>query len=132
MNNKDEQRRLLSEDALGQILAEQEHQELLPAIRFQGKAALVRLVTVARGHSGQSRYIARFLLGLYNGQRFPFDLTDFRCIDRQLFVDCLAVLRMDFQPEHDVHMYIDNGSEVFERLAIDWKIEDIEQLKLGK
>lgn len=129
MEDRSEARRLLSDDALKQIQAEQEHQELLPRIRYQGRAALLRLLDVANGHSGQSRYIVRFLLGCYNGTRFPFDLTDFRCIDRQLFEDCMAVLRMDFQPEHELHNYIDDGSEVFERLAVDWKIEDIEQLK---
>ncbi|MDU8545721.1 MULTISPECIES: hypothetical protein [Pseudomonas] len=132
MDDRSEARKVIASEALKQIQAEQEYQELMPTIRYQGKAALERLVKVAQGHSGQSRYIARFLLGCYNGSRFPFDLTDFRCIDRQLFDDCLTVLRMDFQPEKDVHEYVVNGSEVFERLAVDWNVEDIEQLKLMK
>ena len=132
MDDRSEARKVLASEALKQIQAEQEYQELLPTIRYQGKAALERLVKVAQGHSGQSRYIARFLLGCYNGSRFPFDLTDFRCIDRQLFNDYLFVLRMDFQPEKEVHEYIDNGSEVFEHLAIEWKVEDVKQLKLMK
>ena len=61
-------------------------------IETRGVAALQRLFTVANRDSGQCRYIARFLLGLYNGMRFPFDLTDLRAIDDDLFEDCMHVL----------------------------------------
>jgi hypothetical protein len=56
-----------------------------PAIEKAGVEALKRLWPVARGDTGQSRVIARFLLGCYNGRRFPFDLTDFRLLDFTLF-----------------------------------------------
>lgn len=79
--------------------------------------ALGRLLNVAQGHSGQCEYIANFLLGLYNGRRFKFDLSDFRCLDRKLFQDCMAVLRMDYAPQQEVHCY-------FESLAKDWNITD--------
>lgn len=52
-----------------------------PLIRATGLEALRRLVRIAKGDSGQCRYVASFLLGLYNGFRFKFDLTDFRAID---------------------------------------------------
>lgn len=67
----------------------------LPAIRLEGEAALRRLLPVAQRDTGQSSVIARFLLNLYNGDRFPFDLTDLRRLDYELFDDCLAVLKMD-------------------------------------
>lgn len=103
---------------------EEERRAALPLIRANGLEALHRLMQVAQGHSGQGRYIAAFLLGLYNGTRFPFDLTDLRCIDFELFEDCLAVLKMDFQPAREVHCYFANGGKLFEQLAKDWGIRD--------
>ncbi len=91
-----------------------------PQVLAEGTAALLRLFQVAQGDTGQSGRIARFLLGLYNGPRFPFDLTDFRAIDRALFADCMAVLRMDASPEQEVHRYFPNGGDAFERLAARW------------
>ena len=96
----------------------------LPAIRAAGLEALKRLLPIAQGNSGQCKYVAGFLLSLYNGRRFKFDLTDFRGLDRKIFDDCMAVLAMDFQPYQEVHEYFENGGKVFEQLARDWKIPD--------
>jgi hypothetical protein len=101
-----------------------ERQAALPQIRAEGLAALKRLLDVAHGHSGQCRYIAAFLLGIYNGTRFKFDLTDFRCIDHELFLDCMTVLHMDSQPEREVHQYFENGGQIWEQLAKDWGVRD--------
>lgn len=46
------------------------------------------------GTSG-GRVCARFLLGLYNGWRFPFDLTDLRLLDERYFRAAMVVLEMD-------------------------------------
>lgn len=89
-----------------------------------GVAALQRLLTIAHGHSGQCRYVAGFLLGLYNGTRFKFDLTDFRCLDTAIFVDCLMVLQMDHTPAREVHSYFQNGGRIWEQLAVEWNIRD--------
>jgi hypothetical protein len=96
-------------------------QAALPEIRAQGVEALKRLFKVANeGDSGQAGVIARFLLCLYNGYRFKFDLTDLRRLDGALHDDCLAVLRMDHTPLLEVHRYIENGQQEFERMARDW------------
>lgn len=89
-----------------------------------GVPALRRLLPIAQGHSGQCRIVAAFLLGLYNGTRFPFDMTDFRCLDRAIFEDCITVLKMDNSPMREVHTYFENGSAIFEQLAVDWNIKD--------
>lgn len=96
---------------------------LRPAIEADGIAALERLLPIAGSDTGQSRRIARFLLGLYNGHRFKFNLTDLRGLDDALHDDCLAVLRMDHCPAKEVHQYFDHGGEIFERLAADWGFE---------
>lgn len=64
----------------------------------QGLESLQHLYQVAQGDHGACRHVARFLLGLYNGTRYPFDLTDLRCLDRELFEHCMAVLRMTTPP----------------------------------
>jgi hypothetical protein len=102
----------------------------LPQIRAEGEAALKRLFDIANGHSGQCRYVAAFLLGLYNGSRFPFDLTYLRGVDYEIFDDCMTVLRMDYQPFREVHTYFDKGGQRFEALADNWGIVDMQRLGL--
>lgn len=92
----------------------------LPQIRADGEAALRRLLPIAQSDTGQSRRVAGFLLGLYNGSRFPFDLTDLRALDLGVFRDCMAVLAMDFNLEKEVHKHFENGSAIWERLAATW------------
>lgn len=99
-------------------------QNELPEIREKGEKALYRLLPIAKGHSGQCRYVAAFLLGLYNGQRFRFDLTDLRCVDYEIFADCMAVLRMDVLPIQEVHQFFEDGNALFEGLAERWGIKD--------
>lgn len=102
-------------------------EEALPSVREAGVEALHRLLKVAQGVTGQSGVAARFLLGLYNGPDFKFDLTDLRYMDSTLVEDCLALLRMDSNPEQEVHQYIENGQEIWQQLRRDW-ISDEGQL----
>ena len=95
-----------------------------------GVAALRRLYQVAQGESGQCRHIARFLLGLYNGARFPFDLTDLRGIDDALYEDCLRVLNMDARStKREVHAYFEDGGRKWEQMARDWRVVDMLALR---
>lgn len=87
--------------------------------------ALHRLWKIANGNSGQCRHVAAFLLGLYNGQRFKFDLTDFRCLDAEIFKDCLTVLCLDYRPMQEVHQHLGVPSAAFEKLAKDWGIKAV-------
>lgn len=88
--------------------------------RIDGEQALRRLLPIAQGNSGQCRIVAAFLLGLYNGTRFPFNLNDLRGLDYAIFKDAMTVLRMDYQPYEEVHCYFDNGGAIFEKMAADW------------
>lgn len=91
----------------------------------QGKAALFRLYEVAQGDTGQCRTIVRFLVGLYNGSAYPFDLTDLRTIDDALFEDCMALLRMDARYcVQEVHNYFDNGDARWQKMISDWNLKD--------
>lgn len=83
-----------------------------------GLPALERLAKVAERDTGQSETVRLFLLGLYNGYRFPFSLTSFRGLDKCLFDDCVLVLTLDARvTEQEIHHYIENGGELFERWA---------------
>lgn len=94
-------------------------------LQAAGIPALKNLLSVAQGDTGQSRIIACFLLGLYNDSRFPFTLTDLRCIDNSLFEDCMTVLRMDARAcQKEVHCYFEDGSRIWERLASEWLVRD--------
>ena len=71
--------------------------------------ALKRLWEVADRHRGTSggNTAGKFLLGLYNGYRFPFDLTDCRLLDARNMAALLSVLLMDSQPQAEVHVLLD-------------------------
>lgn len=89
-----------------------------------GEEALARLFEVAHRNSGQARKVASFLLGLYNGNRFPFNLNGLRLLDIDVFVDCIAVARMDYWGKKEVHMYFEGGGWRFEGFDKRWKISE--------
>jgi len=91
--------------------------------------SLVRLWNVTQKHdagTSGARAAALVLLGLYNGPRFPFDLTDLRVLDSNNVRDALAVITGDAtRCQREVHSWLnvitgrtDFGAR-FEHLA--WK-----------
>jgi hypothetical protein len=73
-------------------------------------AALRRLYELPKRHVGTSggNAAAKLLLGLYNGGRFPFDLTDLRLFDMKNFEAAITVLRMDAPScKAEVHTVLD-------------------------
>lgn len=97
-------------------------------VRAQDKDAgldsLVHLLAFTESDVGQAAVIARFLAGLYNGTDFPFDMTDLRGLDGDLFEHCLAVLRLDNRPTTEVHGYIPNGEARWEKMIAQWGLDD--------
>lgn len=90
------------------------------AIVTAGLDSLNRLVPIALRDTGQSGVVGRFLLGLYNGRDYRFDLTHLRGLDTSVFVDCMNVLLMDNQPEIEVHLRVANGEAIWQRLKEKW------------
>ncbi|MEH6490728.1 DUF7673 family protein [Halopseudomonas sp.] len=88
--------------------------------RELGLPALVRLVKVAQGNTGQSAHIGRFLLSLYNGRAYPLDPSSLRCIDYDLHQYCLCVLAMDYAPEQEVHELVVGGHQIWEQFKARW------------
>lgn len=83
-----------------------------------GLPALSRLAAIADRDTGQAGTVRNFLLGLYNGYRFPFNLVTLRGLDKALFDDCMAVLALDARATaKEIHCYLDNGDKCFQRWA---------------
>lgn len=104
-------------DALNRLAVEEAER---PYIRAQGIEALHKLLPVAQRDTGQSRVCAQFLLSLYNGNAFPFPLTDLRGLDTPLWDACIALLRLDRCPEMEVHQYVENGEAIWSELKRKW------------
>ena len=96
----------------------------------QGVVSLHYLFEIAQDSDGdQSRCVAAFLLSLYNGQRFPFDLTNLRGLDTDLFEHCMTVLRLDHRPDQEVHEYFENGNQLWEDMADLYRVVEVASLK---
>jgi hypothetical protein len=91
-------------------------------LRTIGTKSLQRLIPVSCEYSGQCRYVAGFLVGCYDGARYPFDLTDLRSVDHELFLDCLAVIRLLYETRDGIQANVPDGDEVFGRLIAQWSI----------
>jgi len=84
--------------------------------------ALVRLVGIAQGDTGQSRRVADFLLAWWNaGSCGGFDLTNLWAIDTAIAADMVAV--MGLVATH--HNYPDayGLGPAFERIVNEWRPE---------
>ena len=88
--------------------------------------ALAELWNVTQEHIGTSgaRVAAGVLLGLYNGTRFPLDLTELRCLDDRLRKAAFDVLQADAtRCQMEVHSWLnriamrDDFGQRFEHLA---------------
>lgn len=107
-------------NAMAKALA---YEQQRPAIVMAGIQALNRLIPIALNETGQSRIVGRFLLGLYNGEDFPFVLSDLRGLDMPLFQDCMLVLLMDYCPELEVHERVEDGGTIWQWLMERWAPE---------
>lgn len=107
------------DDAVNEFLAQIRAQEIeRETVLAAGLPALQRLVKIAQRDTGQAATVRLLLLGLYNGYRFPFNLTTLRDLDLVLFNDCMAVLTLDARSTvKEVHQYFKNGGELFEQFA---------------
>lgn len=85
----------------------------LDEITERARPALQRIVKAIEANpgTGQSRRLARFLAGLYNGQDYPFDLTELRGLDAELANACLDYLKYDRLGIKEVHKHLINDEK---------------------
>lgn len=86
------------------------------------------ILASTQDHSA-ARVAACLLLGLYNGDRFRFDLTELRRLDAANLKRALALLELDARPRMEVHEWLnrlygrtDFGAR-FEHLAHRWNLK---------
>jgi Ribbon-helix-helix domain len=96
----------------GQKLARTEAlEESTEAILERARSALGIIETAIRANptTGQTGRLVRFLAGVYNGQDYPFDLTDLRALDTRLANACLDYLNYDRLAKREVHHHLSGG-----------------------
>lgn len=93
--------------------------------------AAATLWNVAQRDTGQSSVCARLLLGLYNGSRFQFNLTDLRRLDADLRRAAFDLIGADATGgiSCEVHDLLNRATgrtdfgRRFEQLAYDWRMK---------
>ncbi|WP_336268767.1 DUF7673 family protein [Vreelandella arctica] len=105
-------------EALEALFAEEDETDLKrEQLDEKGPEALLRLVKVADGSSGQSQHCRRVLLSVYNGAAWPLDPTRLRVIDRELQEAALTLIEWSIHAFDEPHTYIRNGDHVMQGYA---------------
>lgn len=94
-------------------------------IKARALLGLRSIETAIAAHptSGQAKRLARFLAGVYNGQAYPFDLTELRALDTQLANACLDYLNYDRLGIDEVHKHLMRGERDLHRWLAEYGIE---------
>jgi hypothetical protein len=89
----------------------------LAAIKTRAIAALEVIEAAINEHpsTGQAKRLVRFLAGVYNGQDYPFDLTELCGLDPKLASACLDYLNFDRLGIDEVHKHLANGERDLHR-----------------
>lgn len=98
--------------------AEADAEQRLASVEKLGPTALLRLVEVARGDSGQSHHCRRILLAIYNGSRWPLDPTRLRALDGDLQQAALITLEWATFSRRELHEYLDDGEKLMRRFRL--------------
>jgi hypothetical protein len=96
----------------------------LAGIKTRAMAGLQTIEKAINGHptTGGARRLVRFLAGLYNGQDYPFDLTELRGLDTMLANACLDYLNYDRLGIAEVHKHLANGARDLHRWLEEYRI----------
>jgi len=97
----------------------------LAAIKSRAMPGLQAIEKAINDHptTGGAKHLVRFLAGLYNGQDYPFDLTESRGLDTKLANACLDYLNHDRFGIKQVHKHLGNGERDLHRWLKDYGID---------
>lgn len=103
--------KMMSELLAGNRLRMDALEHDVAAITQRAATALASIVNAIEAHptTGQAGRLVRFLAGLYNGQDYPFDLTELRGLDTVLANACLDYLNYDRLGITEVHRHLPGG-----------------------
>jgi hypothetical protein len=73
--------------------------------------------------TGGARWLVKFLAGVYNGQDYPFDLSELRGLDTNLANACLDYLNYDRLGIKEVHKHLINGDQDLHRWLEEYGIK---------
>lgn len=79
--------------------------------------------------TGQSRRLVKFVAGCYNGDDYPFDLTNLRALDTALAQACLDYLDYDRLGVLEVHHHLPGGERMLRRWIHDYGLRMASYLK---
>ncbi len=86
----------------------------------EARAAIRRLLTIAKSNTGQSRRVANFLLAWWNATDCGgFDFTDLWMLDRNIGDDIVTVVRLIAARQEYPNAY--GFGKQFERLVVSWR-----------
>lgn len=94
-------------------------------IKLKALAALKTIEAAIRAHptTGGAKRLVRFLAGVYNGQDYPFDLTELRALETQLANACLDYLNYDRLGIEEVHTHLANREHDLHRWLDEYGLE---------
>lgn len=78
--------------------AELERKQLEEQAKLSEALAKVMHCAIADDDTSGSRTCRDFLLSLYNGSAYPFNMNKLRNLDSGLFNACIAIMQMDCRP----------------------------------
>ena len=95
-------------------------------------AALRRIEESIEAHpgTGQAQRLVKFLAGVYNGEDYPFELTELRGLDTELANACVDYLNYDRLGKREVHKHLTNGDRDLHRWMKRYGLEPA--LRLGE
>lgn len=80
--------------------------------------ALLQLTRMDCGGSGAA---AAVLLSAYNGHDYHLDITELCRLDQHYYESAMRVIDLRCRLRIEPHVLIQNGDEVFQKLAADWR-----------
>lgn len=97
------------------------------AITRRALEALKLIESAIKAHptTGGARRLVKLLAGVYNGQDYPFDLTELRGLDTELANACLDYLNYDRLGIKEVHKHLINGERDLHRWLEEYGIEPV-------
>ncbi|MEO7208179.1 MAG: hypothetical protein ABI145_15685 [Steroidobacteraceae bacterium] len=94
-------------------------------VKARAMSALSLIEDAINDHpsTGGARRLVRFLAGVYNGQDYPFDLTELRGLDTNLANACMDYLNYDRLGIQEVQKHLTNGDSDLHRWLQDYEIQ---------
>ena len=93
----------------------------LAAIKSRALLGLHRIEDAIRTRPAgdQAKSLIRFLMGIYNGHTYPFDLAELRDLDPEIALACLDYLNYDRLGERNLQDHLANGAHDLQHWLMD-------------